>query len=376
CTYAADQAGGLCPRCLAAMAVKMSDTPVDEVPVEPGETFHGLHVQKLVARGGMGIVYRARQPVSNRDVALKILPRSLAVEEEFRLRFDREARALAGLSHPNIVNLYDYGIDGDLMFLVMEFVEGVSLRQCLREKKLAPERALKIALDLCEALEFAHREGIIHRDIKPENVLVDRTGRIKLTDFGLAKRVDTDSTQLTQTNLAVGTPHYMAPEQLEHPKDIDQRVDIYSLGVLLYEMLTRELPIGRFPPPSSKEGVDERLDGIVYRCLEKDPGRRFATVAELKAALASAAGRSHEVGISGLPEDRPTPPRPRVASNHPVTCACGWEFYVPAAARGVVHCPSCGDPVRLTVPTPAGPRPATTRRAAAPPVLAPRKLIV
>src|SRR6185295_8350959 len=158
CAYAADQAGGLCPRCLAAMAVRATDTPPEESPFEAGETFHGLRVQKLIARGGMGIVYRARPPVSNRDVALKILPRSLAIEEEFRLRFDREARALAGLSHPNIVNLYDYGIDGDLMFLIMEFVEGVSLRHILRERRIAPERALKIALDLCEALQFAHRE--------------------------------------------------------------------------------------------------------------------------------------------------------------------------------------------------------------------------
>jgi serine/threonine-protein kinase len=111
----------------------MSDTPVEEVPIEPGETFHGLMVQKLVARGGMGVIYRARKPGANRDVALKILPRSLASEEEFRLRFDREARALAGLNHPNIVNLLDYGVEGDLMFLVMEFVEGVSLRHLLRK---------------------------------------------------------------------------------------------------------------------------------------------------------------------------------------------------------------------------------------------------
>src|SRR5258706_5433066 len=141
CAYAADQADGFGPGCLAAMAVRTTDTPVEESPFEEGETFHGLKVQKLVARGGMGIVYRARQPVSNRDVALKILPRSLAIEKEFRLRFDREARALAGLSHPNIVNLYDYGIDGDLMFLVMEFVEGVSLREELRLRKLPPGRA-------------------------------------------------------------------------------------------------------------------------------------------------------------------------------------------------------------------------------------------
>ena len=359
CDYAADQAGGLCPRCLAAMAGHMSDTPVEEVPIEPGETFHGLMVQKLVARGGMGVIYRARKSGSNRDVALKILPRSLATEEEFRLRFDREARALAGLNHPNIVNLFDYGVEGDLMFLVMEFVEGVSLRHILREKRIMPDRAVKIALDICEALEFAHKEGIVHRDVKPENVLIDPSGRIKLTDFGLAKRVDTESTQLTQTHFAVGTPHYMAPEQLESPKDIDHRVDIYSLGVVLYEMLTRELPIGRFPAPSSKEGVDERFDDVVYRCLDKDPARRYQNVGQLKSAIRSATGKSYEAPIEGL-EDRPTPARPKIASNLSITCPCGWEFFVPTAARGTVHCPSCGDPIRLSAPTPVQ-RPPTAR---------------
>src|SRR5438045_698323 len=155
--YADDQAGGLCPQCLAAMAIRQTDTPVEEVPIEPGETFHGLHVEKLVARGGMGIIYRARQPVSNRAVALKILPRALAAEEEFRQRFDREARALAGLSHPGIVNLYDYGVEQDLMFLVMEFVDGVSLRQHLRDRKVTPASALTILRDVCKALEFAHK---------------------------------------------------------------------------------------------------------------------------------------------------------------------------------------------------------------------------
>jgi serine/threonine protein kinase len=358
--YAADQAGGLCPRCLAAMAGRMSDTPVDEVPIEPGETFHGLLVQKLVARGGMGVIYRARKAGATRDVALKILPRSLATEEEFRLRFDREARALAGLNHANIVNLLDYGVEGDLMFLVMEFVEGVSLRHILREKRITQDRAVKIALDLCEALEFAHKEGIVHRDVKPENILIDPSGRVKLTDFGLAKRVDPESTQLTQTHFAVGTPHYMAPEQLEQPKEIDHRVDIYSLGVVLYEMLTRELPIGRFPAPSSKEEVDERFDDIVYRCLDKDPARRYPNIAQLKSAIRSATGKSYEAPVE-MAEDRPTPARPKIASNISITCPCGWEFFVPTAARGTVHCPSCGDPIRLSQPTPVQ-RPPTTRK--------------
>jgi tRNA A-37 threonylcarbamoyl transferase component Bud32 len=356
------------------MAMKPTDTPINEVPIEPGETFHGLLVQKLVARGGMGVVYRARQPKTGRDVALKILPRSLALEEEFRLRFDREARALAGLSHPNIVNLIDYGVDGDLMFLVMEFVEGVSLRQALRDKTLTPARSLKIALDLCEALQFAHREGVIHRDVKPENVLVDRDGRVKLTDFGLAKRVDTDSTQLTQTNLVVGTPHYMAPEQLEQPKGIDHRVDIYSLGVLIYEMLARELPIGRFPAPSQKAGVDPRLDEIIYRCLEKDPDRRYGTIAELKAALAAVAGTARTGHVPDGASTLPAPTPARGSGNLEVVCPCGSTFRVPAAARGLVHCPSCGEPVTLKLPTPGTARATAPARGFNP--AASRKLIV
>lgn len=345
--YSDEQAAGLCPRCLAAVAALPSEPGSDEIPFEKGDTFHGLKIEHLVARGGMGVVYRAREPVFGKPVALKVLSQSLAAEAEFRQRFDHEARALAGLSHPNIVNLYDFGIDEDLMFLVMEFVEGVSLRQYLKENTLPPDRAIKIALQLCEALHFAHREGVIHRDLKPENVLVDRSGRVKLADFGLAKRLDGDATQLTQTDQAMGTPHYMAPEQLERPRAIDHRVDIYSMGVLLYEMLTRELPLGRFPPPSSKKGVDERLDDIVYRCLDKDPDRRYPTIVQLKNALLSAIERSAEDPIRLLQEDRAPVPRQQVKNAFQVTCRCGWAFLVPVAARRQVHCPSCGEPVAL-----------------------------
>ncbi|HEV3029251.1 MAG TPA: serine/threonine-protein kinase, partial [Planctomycetota bacterium] len=168
CTYPSDATDGLCPRCLAAMAVHPSDPRDPGSPLEEGQTFHGFLIKALVAQGGMGVVYRARRPGSDQDVALKILPPSLAAEEEFRLRFDREARALAGLSHPQIVRLHDYGVDQDLMFLVMEFVEGVSLRQHLREGKVTPPRAVAILTELCKALEFAHQERIVHRDVKPE----------------------------------------------------------------------------------------------------------------------------------------------------------------------------------------------------------------
>jgi serine/threonine protein kinase len=346
---------------MAVHPTKASKTPAPDLsppgpPLEPGDLFHGLRVESLVAQGGMGVVYRARKPGTDRDLALKILPPALAKEEEFRLRFDREARALAGLSHPNIVRLHDYGVEDDLMFLVMEFVDGVSLRQQLRERKISPPRALAVVLELCKALEFAHRERVIHRDVKPDNVLIDASGHVKLTDFGLALRIDAETARVTQTNYAVGTPHYMAPEQLERPEEIDHRVDIYSVGVVLYELLTRELPIGRFPLPSTRAPIDPAFDAVICRCLEKDPHDRYRNMAELRSAL---------LAIPGAPRgaDVPSPPpRPKISSNLEIRCACGWQFYIPAGAVAGVHCPSCGDRVDLG----AGTRQAAGAAVAAP----------
>src|SRR5262245_26284500 len=269
--YAAAQAGGLCPRCLAQVAEHPTRDRRDEQPLAPGQTFRGLEVLELLARGGMSVVYKARHLKLNRIVALKILPRGLAEEEDFRERFEREAQVLAGLSHPNIVGVYDFGIEGDLSFLVMEFVEGVTLRQLLRDNTLTPSQSTAFALQICDALEFAHRQNVVHRDVKPDNVLIDRNGTVKITDFGLVKLLGVEGQTLTESNLVVGTPHYMAPEQLERPREVDHRADIYSLGVVLYEMLTRELPLGRFEPPSRKAAVDTRLDDVVMTALAKEP---------------------------------------------------------------------------------------------------------
>jgi serine/threonine protein kinase len=167
------------------------------------------------------------------------------------------------------VAVYDFGqVEGRYYFL-MEFVDGANLRRMLQGGHLAPQQAMAIVPQLCDALQFAHEEGIVHRDIKPENILLDRKGRVKIADFGLAKllsaSVQKDPYTLTMPRQVLGTPHYMAPEQFERPGTVDHRADIYSMGVVFYEMLTGELPLGRFPVPSRKVQVDVRLDEVVLR---------------------------------------------------------------------------------------------------------------
>ncbi len=166
-------------------------------------------------------------------------------------------------------------MDG-LFFIVMEYVDGVNLRQTIRSGKLTPKEALAIVPQICEALQYAHDEGVVHRDIKPENILIDKKGRVKIADFGLAKLLGRESKDhaLTATNHVMGTVRYMAPEQMEGSRSVDHRADIYSLGVVLYEMLTGELPLGRFAPPSEKVQIDVRLDEVVFRSLERTPERR------------------------------------------------------------------------------------------------------
>jgi tRNA A-37 threonylcarbamoyl transferase component Bud32 len=244
--------------------------------------FPQLEILELLGQGGMGAVYKARQKNLDRLVALKILPHD-AADKGFAERFTREARTLAKLNHPGIVAVHDFGTAGDLYWFVMEFVDGVNLRQAKKAGTLTPATALAIVPQICEALQFAHDAGVVHRDIKPENVLLDAKGRVKIADFGLAKLLDrAGQSHLTGTHQAMGTPHYMAPEQWEKPLEVDHRADIYSLGVVFYELLTGELPLGRFPLPSQKVQVDVRLDEVVLKTLEKEPQRRYQQVSEVK----------------------------------------------------------------------------------------------
>jgi predicted Ser/Thr protein kinase len=236
----------------------------------------------------MGFVYEARQQHLDRLVALKILPSRHKGDAAFAQRFQQEARTLAQLSHPNIVAIHDFGRVSGLYYLLMEYVDGTNLRTLLRQNgRLKPRDALHVIEQVCRGLEYAHAEGIVHRDIKPENVLLDKKNNVKIADFGLAKLLFPSKRRenLTDTSQAMGTPYYAAPEQVEHPQTVDHRADIYSLGVVFYEMLTGNLPVGNFGPPSTKVRLDARLDRLVLRALEESPERRFQHVSELETEM-------------------------------------------------------------------------------------------
>ncbi len=246
--------------------------------------FSDFKVTDLIGAGGMGAVYKAKQPGLDRTVAVKILPQELGQDVKFALRFTREARTLAKLQHANIVSVYEFGNVEDTYYFLIEYVEGSTLRELVQQRKLDPEHALAIVPQLCDALQYAHDKDVVHRDIKPENILMSVDGSVKIADFGLSRLVGDQHPQqtITATHQVVGTPRYMAPEQLEGAKQIDHRADIYSLGVVIYEMLTGELPIGRFAAPSKKAEIDVRLDEVVLRSLEKEPQRRYQAASHLK----------------------------------------------------------------------------------------------
>ncbi len=291
----------------AAGTGKAAFTPpgVDEL----GRKFPQLEILSLIGRGGMGAVYKARQRELDRVVALKILPPGFGDDAAFAERFTREARALAKLNHPGIVTIHDFGRADGLYFFVMEFVDGVNLRQLLSSGRISPREALAIVPEICDALQFAHDHGIVHRDIKPENILLDRRGRVKVADFGLARIISSQplstapgestlpeatraAATLTKEGKLLGTPAYMAPEQAQRPDAVDHRADIYALGVVFYQMLTGELPGQPLVPPSrnsDKIQIDVRLDEVVLRALEKSPELRFQQASEVKTKVESIA---------------------------------------------------------------------------------------
>jgi serine/threonine protein kinase len=306
----------LCPNCLMALNLKTEtvftdDAPAAQPPLPPEQIaphFPQLEILECLGRGGMGVVYKARQKTLNRLVALKLLAPERVGDTKFAERFTREAQSLAALNHPNIVTIHDFGQAGGFYFLLMEYVDGLSLRQLLRTRKFTPEEALAIVPPLCDALQFAHDRGIVHRDIKPENLLLDKAGRVKVADFGIAKMLGpangggataTSDVPQSLTQSTLGTPGYAAPEQKADPQRVDSRADIYSLGVVLYELLTGELPGKPLQPPSRKVQIDVRLDEVVLRALEQKPELRYQQASVLKTQVETIAA------TPGLPAGSP-----------------------------------------------------------------------
>jgi serine/threonine protein kinase len=332
----ADAPEGLCPSCLFKQALEDSDVDasadqsghspapvfVPPAPADLARYFPQLEILELLGQGGMGAVYKARQTKLDRLIAVKVLPPEVARDPAFAERFMREARSLARLNHPNIVTIYDFGETNGLFYFSMEFVDGQNARQLMHAGKLSQAQTLPIVSQVCDALRYAHDEGVVHRDIKPENILLDKRGRVKIADFGLAKLVGLTPTFLTLTGAheVMGTLYYMAPEQTRRSHQVDHRADLYSLGVVCYEMLTGELPLGRFAPPSQKASVDARLDAIVLRALAREPEQRYQDAGILKQDVDAIA-----VGTA-----------PVAAKPEPVAVAATWpsvRFHIPRATR-------------------------------------------
>lgn len=271
-------------------------------------------VSRLLGHGGMGAVYEGVQSNLDRKVAIKLLPETLNEDEEglnFAERFKLEARSMANLDHPGIISVYDFGqtSEGQLYF-VMEFIDGMDIHHYLQHHggKVPAEHAIAIIAHVLDALGYAHDQGIVHRDIKPANIMIKSDGRVKVADFGLVKRLSESSdgmdtaAALTMTNMAIGTPDFVAPESLEIGRKVDHRADLYAVGVMFYQLLTGAVPRGNFKPPSGRvDGLDRRLDAVVTRAMEAEPDDRFQSAAEFRAAI-------DEILSTPVPEEQPTGP--------------------------------------------------------------------
>jgi serine/threonine protein kinase len=349
---------GICPRCLAGLMqsdpgpempppTDNARVPIDLIrpPLQPGAVFKGFEILEILGQGGMGIVYKARQQSLDRLVALKLLNSQLASSDEFSKRFDREAKVLASLNHPNVVHVHDFGREDGLLYLVMEHVDGPTLDDAMRKKPLDPARFLKAVRDVAEGLQRVHEVGLVHRDIKPSNVLLTREGTAKISDFGLA--IETEGGQkLTQSGMFVGTPHYVSPEHAQGKK-VDGRSDLYSLGVILFEGFAGRPPfqapsatailykhVNEPPPalyklaPQSPKAVQE----AVRKLLAKNPASRHDSAASLVRDLDRALDEL-KTGPKPLPGTARKVPAPVPAAPPPAKFPVKW---IAAGVAGVV----------------------------------------
>ena len=331
-----------------------------------GESLAGRYeLEELVGVGGMAHVYRARDLNLDRTVAVKVLDDRIAAEADAVERFQREARMAAGLAHENIVAVIDRGDDNGRPFIVFEYFAGITLKQLVRTSGPLPiERALGLALQVARGLVFAHASGYVHRDVKPHNVLVDRDGRVKLTDFGIARSLEATEGS-TVTGTVMGSADYIPPEQAQ-ARQVDERSDIYSLGVVLFELLTGELPFTgesfvavalqhvNAPPPSvraRRAAVSSRLDAAVSKALSKSPERRFAS---MEAFAAELEGCLRDAARDGDEADRtlviPGAPASRTARKAPLVVVGAVLLALGLGVAAVLLVPGSSTPVREGVP--------------------------
>jgi len=287
-----------------------------------GQTLGQYQIVEELGRGGMAVVYKAYQRSLNRYVAIKVLPPQLAFDEQFAQRFVREAQGAAALHHPSIVTIHDINREGDINFIVMEYLQGETLEQLLQSGPLPPPRIVHIVSQVADALEHAHRQRLIHRDVKPSNIMVDeqQNDRVTLMDFGLVRAAE--GTDLTRTGTIIGTPEYMSPEQAEGAH-VDQRTDIYSLGVVVFKMLTGQVPFSRSTPhavliahitqdPPSITSINPSLslavEAVVHKAMAKDPQARYERATELARDLATAIAGQVPRGLKVPRKTKPTAP--------------------------------------------------------------------
>jgi serine/threonine protein kinase len=272
--------------------------------------FPGYDIEILIATGGMGAVYRAIQKSLDRKVAIKILPHEFSNDAAFCAGFEAEAKAMARLNHPNLIGVYDFGEVDGMLFIIMEYVPGQSLFHSSNATAIDPAEAIRLVTGICHGLAHAHENGILHRDIKPSNILLDLNGQPKIGDFGLARPIET---KIQEGEEIFGTPHYTAPEVVNSPQAVDYRADIFSVGVLLHELLTGKLPADDRRPASAISHCDPRFDVIIRRATHQQPEARYTSASEIASELqiiaASAGPRVLKTAASAGPAHPRAPKR-------------------------------------------------------------------
>lgn len=331
----------------------LAPEPADLAPLFPGYDIHGL-----IATGGMGAVYLAVQKSLERMVAIKILPREFSADVAFCAGFEAEAKAMARLNHPNLIGVYDFGEVKGMLFIIMEYVSGKSLFHSAHGLSIDPNEVIRLVTGICNGLAHAHANGIIHRDIKPSNILLDQSAQPKIGDFGLAHPI---GRTIEAGEEIFGTPHYTAPEVVSAPQSVNYRADIFSVGVLLHELLTGRLPAEDPRPASVIIHCDPRFDAIIRRATDPLPERRYASAAEISNDLRVIAQATAHRGGSAAPSSGPpraVPGRPRASAKRKKSSGLPKFLLlllviVLALAAYQYYAPSKGVRIALPHPTPA-----------------------